>query len=119
MSRGAVTSLARIRVADRISFAEVHDECLIELNAAPWHGGRPTERRLPRNGHVVLAPVEPTKIVCVGLNYAEHVAESQTVLSGANPPHEPLIFLKPPSAIIGPGQAIHYPAGVTRLDPEA
>ena len=45
----------------------------------------------------MLAPVEPSKIVCVGRNYAAHAAEL-----GNEVPTEPLIFLKPPSGIIGP-----------------
>jgi 2-keto-4-pentenoate hydratase/2-oxohepta-3-ene-1,7-dioic acid hydratase in catechol pathway len=49
----------------------------------------------------LLAPVEPGKIVCVGRNYAAHAAEL-----GNEVPKEPLIFLKPPSAIIGPGEPI-------------
>jgi 2-keto-4-pentenoate hydratase/2-oxohepta-3-ene-1,7-dioic acid hydratase in catechol pathway len=48
-----------------------------------------------------LAPVDPGKIVCVGRNYAAHAAEF-----GNEVPKEPLIFLKPPSAIIGPGEPI-------------
>ena len=62
----------------------------------------------------------PGKIVCVGLNYRAHVAESATVIpGGGETPVEPLIFLKPPSALLGPGQPIVYPPGVTRMDPEA
>jgi 2-keto-4-pentenoate hydratase/2-oxohepta-3-ene-1,7-dioic acid hydratase in catechol pathway len=49
----------------------------------------------------LLAPVEPGKIVCVGRNYAAHAAEL-----GNEVPKEPLIFLKPPSAVIGPGEPI-------------
>jgi 2-keto-4-pentenoate hydratase/2-oxohepta-3-ene-1,7-dioic acid hydratase in catechol pathway len=70
----------------------------------------------------LLAPVVPTKIVCVGLNYRAHVEESATVLPGAaahTAPAEPLLFFKPPSAVIASGEAIVYPVGVTRLDPEA
>ena len=52
----------------------------------------------------LLAPVRPRKIVCVGRNYAEHAAEL-----GNQVPTEPLIFLKPPTTIIGPGDAIVYP----------
>ena len=66
-----------------------------------------------------MPAVQPGKIVCVGLNYPAHVAESLTVVPGAKPPGEPLIFLKPPSSVIGPGASIRYPPGVTRLDPEA
>lgn len=49
----------------------------------------------------LLAPCQPGKIVCVGRNYAEHAAEH-----GAEVPKEPLIFLKPPSAVVGPNDAI-------------
>jgi 2-keto-4-pentenoate hydratase/2-oxohepta-3-ene-1,7-dioic acid hydratase in catechol pathway len=55
----------------------------------------------------------PSKIVCVGLNYAKHAAEF------GNPiPEEPLIFLKPPSALIGPGEAIVLPKGAGQVDYE-
>ncbi|TMR90336.1 fumarylacetoacetate hydrolase family protein [Nonomuraea basaltis] len=60
------------------------------------------------------APVTPSKIVCVGRNYADHAAEF------GNPvPKEPLIFLKPSSSIAGPGDEIVYPSLSGRLDPEA
>ncbi len=85
---------------------------------APWRGRGPGGRRdpadLPR-----LAPCEPSKILCIGLNYAEHTRESLTVAPGTGaPPAEPLFFFKPPSAVIGPGAAIVRPAAVERLDPE-
>jgi 2-keto-4-pentenoate hydratase/2-oxohepta-3-ene-1,7-dioic acid hydratase in catechol pathway len=110
---------ARIRVAHAVCHAEVHEDVFAEWDAAPWHGGRATGRRWTCDEVRLLAPVTPSKIVCVGLNYLEHVAESATVVPGTAPPAEPLLFFKPPSAVIGPGDAIHYPAGVTRLDPEA
>ena len=53
---------------------------------------------------VVLPPCEPTKIVCVGLNYRDHAREM-----GLEPPDEPLIFLKPPSAVTAHGRPIPYP----------
>ena len=52
----------------------------------------------------LLAPVEPSKIVCVGRNYREHASEL-----GNEVPKEPLIFFKPPSSITGPGAAIQIP----------
>lgn len=54
-----------------------------------------------------MTDVRPTKVVCIGLNYAAHAAEFGNPL-----PEEPLMFLKPPSAIIGPGEAIVLPKGV-------
>lgn len=54
----------------------------------------------------VLAPVRPSKIVCVGLNYKDHAGEVGKAL-----PAEPLLFIKPASAVIGPGEAIRRPPG--------
>src|SRR5437868_1149985 len=62
----------------------------------------------------ILAPVQPSKIVCVGRNYREHAAEL-----GNEVPVEPLIFLKPPSSVIGPGQSIVRPNISARVDHEA
>src|SRR6202521_6088686 len=58
----------------------------------------------------VLAPVQPRKIVCVGLNYKDHAAEV-----GKNLPPEPLIFFKPSTAVLDPGDPIRLtPAGGRR-----
>jgi 2-keto-4-pentenoate hydratase/2-oxohepta-3-ene-1,7-dioic acid hydratase in catechol pathway len=62
----------------------------------------------------VLAPVRPSKIVCVGLNYKDHAGEVGKAL-----PAEPLLFIKPTSAVIGPGEPIRRPPGVGRVDHEA
>jgi 2-keto-4-pentenoate hydratase/2-oxohepta-3-ene-1,7-dioic acid hydratase in catechol pathway len=59
----------------------------------------------------LLAPILPTKIVAIGKNYAEHAAEM-----GGEALAEPLIFLKPSSAVIGPGDPIARPASVGRVD---
>lgn len=56
----------------------------------------------------------PTKIVCVGRNYAEHAREL-----GHAVPDRPLLFLKPPSALIGPGDAIELPDASTQVEHEA
>lgn len=62
----------------------------------------------------LLAPVVPSKIVAVGLNYKDHAAEQGKPL-----PAEPLIFLKPSTSIVGPGDAIRLPPGAGRVDHEA
>ena len=61
----------------------------------------------------LLAPATPSKLVCVGRNYAEHAAEL-----GNEVPTEPLIFLKPPSTVVGPGEPVVYPAISQRVDHE-
>jgi 2-keto-4-pentenoate hydratase/2-oxohepta-3-ene-1,7-dioic acid hydratase in catechol pathway len=62
----------------------------------------------------LLAPCTPTKIVAVGRNYVEHAAEF-----GDDVPSEPLLFFKPPSAVIGPGAPIVLPSQSERVDHEA
>jgi 2-keto-4-pentenoate hydratase/2-oxohepta-3-ene-1,7-dioic acid hydratase in catechol pathway len=61
----------------------------------------------------LLAPVLPSKIVCVGRNYTEHAAEL-----GNKMPEEPLLFLKPPSALIGPEDAIELPSHSHQVEHE-
>ena len=72
-----------------------------------------TEAPLRLNDLQMLAPVAPSKIVCVGRNYVEHAAEL------GNPmPVEPLLFLKAPSAIIGSGASIELPSISERVEHE-
>lgn len=114
------TSFVRVSREGRPAWAVLDGEHLHFLDAAPWQGGRPSGESARLAGAELLAPAEPTKIVCVGLNYRAHVAESVTVVpGGGEAPAEPLIFLKPPSALLAPGRPIVYPRGVTRMDPEA
>jgi 2-keto-4-pentenoate hydratase/2-oxohepta-3-ene-1,7-dioic acid hydratase in catechol pathway len=72
--------------------------------------GAPLQSRRYR----VLPPVVPSKIVAVGLNYKDHAAERNKPL-----PLEPLIFLKPSTAVIGPEDPIVIPDGAGRIDHEA
>ena len=62
----------------------------------------------------VLPPVEPSKIVCIGRNYADHAAEMDNDV-----PDRPLLFLKPPNTLAGHGDTVTLPAGKDRLDHEA
>lgn len=65
-------------------------------------------------GAKFLAPVSPSKIVCVGLNYRDHALEQGKPL-----PPEPLLFIKPSTSVIGPGTAIENPMWAGRIDHEA
>lgn len=62
----------------------------------------------------VLPPAQPTKIVCVGRNYADHAAERDESV-----PDRPLLFLKPPNAVAAPNATVRLPAGKNRIDWEA
>ena len=119
MAHPPIQHIARYRVNGAVQHGRRESGGFARLSAPPWLGGRDTGDLDPGADVTLLAPVVPTKIVCVGLNYRAHIAESASVVPGAQPPAEPLLFLKPASAVIGPAQGIVYPPGVTRLDPEA
>jgi 2-keto-4-pentenoate hydratase/2-oxohepta-3-ene-1,7-dioic acid hydratase in catechol pathway len=76
-------------------------DAIQEISGAPWGQFTRTPRTWRRADVRLLAPVEPGKIVCVGRNYAAHAAER-----GHEVPKEPLIFFKPSSSIVGPGDPI-------------
>ena len=118
MNAAPAERIARYRVDGAIHVGRVDGDALVRLDAPPWENGRATGARDPLARVTLLAPVVPTKIVCVGLNYRAHIAETRGLVQAAEPATEPLLFLKPPSAVIASGEAIVYPRGVTRLDPE-
>ena len=76
-------------------------EQIREITGPPWAQWSRGTGSWPLSDVRLLAPVAPGKIVCVGRNYAAHAAEL-----GNEIPKEPLIFLKPPSAIVGPDEPI-------------
>ncbi|MEX1134568.1 MAG: fumarylacetoacetate hydrolase family protein [Acidimicrobiia bacterium] len=69
---------------------------------------------MPRAGVDLLSPITPGKVICVGLNYADHAKEQ-----GLETPRQPVIFAKFPSAVVGPESPILKPAEVQQLDYEA
>jgi len=69
---------------------------------------------IARDGLTFLAPVTPTKIVAIGLNYKDHAAEVNKPL-----PAEPLMFIKPSTAVIGPDEPIRLPRGVGEIHYES
>lgn len=72
------------------------------------------EATIPLEDVQLLAPVRPSKIIAIGRNYAAHAEEH-----GAEVPEIPLAFFKPPSAVIGPGEAIHIPPQTQQMEHEA
>ena len=85
-------------------FAENHNVADLEFQRS---------QSLPLSAARLLAPVTPSKIVCVGRNYREHAAEM-----GNKMPDEPLLFLKAPSAIIGNGDCIQLPPESAQVEHE-
>jgi 2-keto-4-pentenoate hydratase/2-oxohepta-3-ene-1,7-dioic acid hydratase in catechol pathway len=96
---------------------ERNGEPWIQRPIAPWPEdprARPAAdpfAPMPLNKVKLLAPVAPSKIVCIGRNYREHAAEL-----GNEVQKEPLLFLKAPSAVIAPGEAIRIPGLSQRVD---
>jgi 2-keto-4-pentenoate hydratase/2-oxohepta-3-ene-1,7-dioic acid hydratase in catechol pathway len=109
---------ARYRRGLDVVYGRRQDDGWRRLDAAPWAGGRPLDAWDPDAEVELLSPVVPSKVVCVGKNYLEHIKE-RVAGGSADVPDEPVLFLKPPSSIIGPGNAIRIPPGVGRVDPEA
>jgi 2-keto-4-pentenoate hydratase/2-oxohepta-3-ene-1,7-dioic acid hydratase in catechol pathway len=84
-----------------------------EISGAPWAEWSQSSRVWPLPGVRLVAPVDPSKIVCIGRNYAAHASEL-----GNEVPKEPLMFLKPPSSIVGPGEPIVLTSYSQRVEHE-
>lgn len=100
-----------VRFADDLGpkYGIVRDAEVEVIAPHPFAQHHATGERVPVQGLRLLAPVIPTKVVCVGRNYRDHAAEL-----GNEVPDEPLLFLKPTSSVIGPGEPIRYPTGHTQ-----
>ncbi|MEI5584644.1 MULTISPECIES: fumarylacetoacetate hydrolase family protein [unclassified Agromyces] len=109
--------VARFSHGESISFGIVDEEEheLVVLKADPMFAGYdPTGERVPLADAKLLAPVIPrSKVVAVGKNYRDHAAEM-----GGDAPAEPLLFLKPNTAVIGPGDAIVLPPESSQVEHE-
>ncbi|GAA1595681.1 fumarylacetoacetate hydrolase family protein [Leucobacter chromiireducens] len=117
--------VARFQIDGEISFG-ILDRAengegveLVELMADPIVAGYDTTgRRLKLEEVRLLAPVIPrSKVVCVGKNYADHIAEMAGV-TGGETPAEPVLFLKPNTSVIGPGDVIVRPEISERVEHE-
>ena len=89
------------------------DRSVQTLDAAPWLGGELTEQILAADTYQLLAPCAPSKIIGVGRNYAAHAAETNSPQ-----PAEPLLFIKPSTAVIPTDAAILYPPIAQQVDYE-
>jgi len=101
------------RAGDAPCYAVIEGETAWEIDS-PFAGARRrTGRSWPLAEARLAAPIVPTKVVCQGRNYVEHAAELNNPV-----PKEPLIFLKPPSSVIGPGEPILLPQLSKHVDYE-
>lgn len=103
----------RFRYRKKILYGLLKEDVLFPVRGSIFRNYKIEDSPIPISEVTLLPPVIPSKIVCVGRNYREHAQEL------GNPvPAEPLLFLKPPSAVIGPLQAIIYPEESQRVDYE-
>jgi 2-keto-4-pentenoate hydratase/2-oxohepta-3-ene-1,7-dioic acid hydratase in catechol pathway len=105
--------LVRFRHGDRIATGSVEGDFVRPLKGTFFQDPLPTGEEVPLAAVRLLAPVLPSKVVCIGKNYVEHAEEM-----GGEVPEEPLIFLKPSTAVIGPGDPIPYPRISQQVDHE-
>jgi 2-keto-4-pentenoate hydratase/2-oxohepta-3-ene-1,7-dioic acid hydratase in catechol pathway len=108
--------IVRFEQEGRSGYGILEGEQISVLWATPYNDGlkNTTGEVMSLPEVTLLAPCEPTKIVALGLNYRDHAAEIGHPL-----PEEPLIFMKPSTAVIGPDEDIRYPAMSRQVDYEA
>jgi len=102
--------IGRFSLGDRIFHGLVEEGRVLEIDS-PFESVRPTGKEYQIGDLKVLAPCTPGKAVCVGLNYRDHALEV-----GLDLPSEPVLFMKPPSTLVGPGEFIEYPEMSQRVD---
>ncbi|HEX9766930.1 MAG TPA: fumarylacetoacetate hydrolase family protein [Nitriliruptorales bacterium] len=93
---------------DRPTFGIVVDDHVEEIAPHPFTTYERTGHQVPLEGLKLLAPIIPSKVVCVGRNYADHASELDNEV-----PEKPLLFLKPATGVVGPGHPIRIPIALT------
>ncbi len=106
--------IALLRTPTGEQFARLDGRRAHLLDAPPWLGGREKSDALDWREEELACPARPSKILCIGRNYAAHAREL-----GHEVPSEPLLFLKPPSALVGPGDEVRLPPESARVEHEA
>ena len=100
---------ARYGLIENVAGTETITRTLAGVPLSSEEFERAEKSELPVNDVQLLAPVEPSKIVCIGRNYREHARELDHPI-----PTEPLFFLKPPSSLIGTGDEIRRPTALSK-----
>ena len=103
--------IARFSVEGDVAFGVVEGEEVAALVSHPFGPLSFTGDRYPLTAVRLLAPIIPSKVVAIGKNYADHAREM-----GSEPPASPVMFMKPSTAVVGPGDAVARPPSVQRLD---
>jgi 2-keto-4-pentenoate hydratase/2-oxohepta-3-ene-1,7-dioic acid hydratase in catechol pathway len=105
--------ICRARYENDVFYGVIEGENVRRLTGSPFETIKYDGREYPLRDIALLAPAEPSKIVAVGKNYSAHAAEMKE-----GQPEEPLLFIKPNTCVIGPGDTVIYPKLSKRLDYE-
>ena len=105
--------IVRFTADGKAKYGILNGQSIQVIEGKPFRHLKLTEQHYQRNQVRLLAPCEPSKIIAMGLNYHSHAKEFDLPL-----PNSPLTFLKPPTAVIGPGENIVYPSASARVDYE-
>ncbi len=105
--------LVRFRTTGKAVYGILHKNDIQPLSGTPDKSIKPAGKRMKLSEVTLLAPCRPSKIIAIGINYRSHALEFKHDL-----PETPLMFLKPASAVIGPGAAIVYPPSAGQVDYE-
>ena len=106
--------IIRFREGNLIKWGVMEEDSIREMDGDPFGHFHLTSKAKGLQEVRLLSPCLPSKIVALGVNYRDHAEEMKTAL-----PKEPLLFLKPSTSVIGPGEAIVYPKMSKRVDYEA
>lgn len=101
----------RFKLENKISYGILKRDVLFPIEGSVFKAFKVKKKGIPISQVVLLSPVSPSKIVAIGVNYKDHAKERGRPL-----PDEPLIFLKPSSAVVGPNDIIIYPKMAKRVD---
>lgn len=110
------TSIVRFQYGGRQGYGLLDGEFVYATEGDPFSGLRRAAVVGPLSQVSLLAPVQPSKVVAIGLNYLDHITEDAPDFEK---PENPIIFLKPPSSLIGHGANIVLPRGPEHVDSEA
>jgi len=105
--------IVRFAADKKIGFGILHGETIQGIEGKPFRHLEVSDHYYQLSEIKLLSPCIPSKIVALGLNYHSHAKELNASL-----PDAPLIFLKPPTAVIGPEDNIIYPSASSRVDYE-
>jgi len=108
-----ILQLFRIAYQNQVSYAVLSGDRFVFVDPKNPQATAQSAHSAPVRECKILTPTQPSKIIGVGLNYLDHAKERNKPV-----PKEPLLFLKPPSALLSPGEPILLPKVSKRVDPE-